>query len=44
MNFGAIADVVDKFDIPTVKVTGGQRIDMLGVKQGRPACRLGGPE
>ena len=29
----AIADVVDKFDIPTLKVTGGQRIDMLGVKK-----------
>ncbi|MXN66316.1 nitrite reductase large subunit [Stappia sp. GBMRC 2046] len=29
----AIADVVDKFDIPTVKVTGGQRIDMLGVRK-----------
>ncbi|HVJ51718.1 MAG TPA: nitrite reductase large subunit NirB [Aliidongia sp.] len=29
----AIADVVDKFDIPTVKVTGGQRIDLLGVKR-----------
>jgi nitrite reductase (NADH) large subunit len=29
----AIADVVDKFQIPTVKVTGGQRIDLLGVKQ-----------
>ncbi len=29
----AIADVVDKFDIPTVKVTGGQRIDMLGIKK-----------
>lgn len=29
----AIADVVDKYDIPTVKVTGGQRIDMLGVKK-----------
>jgi nitrite reductase [NAD(P)H] large subunit len=29
----AIADVVDKFEIPTVKVTGGQRIDMLGVKK-----------
>ncbi|OIQ81194.1 nitrite reductase [mine drainage metagenome] len=27
----AIADVVDKFEIPTVKVTGGQRIDLLGV-------------
>ena len=29
----AIADVVDKFNIPSVKVTGGQRIDMLGVKK-----------
>ena len=29
----AIADVVDKFKIPTVKVTGGQRIDLLGVKK-----------
>ncbi|PQA86368.1 nitrite reductase large subunit NirB [Hyphococcus luteus] len=29
----AIADVVDKFNIPTVKVTGGQRIDMLGIKK-----------
>jgi nitrite reductase (NADH) large subunit len=28
-----IADVVDKFKIPTVKVTGGQRIDLLGVKK-----------
>ncbi len=34
----AIADVVDKFKIPTVKVTGGQRIDMLGVaKEDLPA-------
>ncbi|WP_062205943.1 nitrite reductase large subunit NirB [Aureimonas sp. AU12] len=29
----AIADVVDKFAIPAVKCTGGQRIDMLGVKK-----------
>ncbi|MGB5064608.1 MAG: nitrite reductase large subunit NirB [Candidatus Competibacter sp.] len=29
----AIADVADKFQIPTVKVTGGQRIDLLGVKK-----------
>jgi nitrite reductase (NADH) large subunit len=29
----AIADVADKFHIPTVKVTGGQRIDLLGVKK-----------
>ncbi len=29
----AIADVVDKFEIPSVKVTGGQRIDMLGIRK-----------
>lgn len=29
----AIADVVDRFEIPTVKCTGGQRIDLLGVKK-----------
>jgi len=29
----AIADVVDRYRIPTVKVTGGQRIDLLGVKK-----------
>jgi nitrite reductase (NADH) large subunit len=29
----AIADVVDKYEIPSVKVTGGQRIDLLGVKK-----------
>ena len=29
----ALADVVDKFGIPSVKVTGGQRIDLLGVKR-----------
>ena len=29
----AIADVVDKYEIPMVKVTGGQRIDMLGIKK-----------
>jgi nitrite reductase (NADH) large subunit len=28
-----IADVVDRYAIPTVKVTGGQRIDLLGVKK-----------
>ncbi|MGR7996703.1 nitrite reductase large subunit NirB [Xanthobacter sp. ZOL 2024] len=34
----AIADVVDKFAIPMVKVTGGQRIDLLGVhKEDLPA-------
>ena len=29
----AIAGVAEKFNIPTVKVTGGQRIDLLGVKK-----------
>ncbi len=34
----AIADVIDKFDVPMVKVTGGQRIDMLGLsKEDLPA-------
>jgi nitrite reductase (NADH) large subunit len=28
-----IADVVEKYRIPTVKVTGGQRIDLLGVRK-----------
>ena len=28
-----IADVADKYSIPMVKVTGGQRIDLLGVKK-----------
>ncbi len=28
-----IADVVDKFKVPTVKVTGGQRIDLLGIRK-----------
>ena len=36
----AIADVVDKYAIPTVKVTGGQRIDLLGVK--KEDCRRSG--
>ncbi len=29
----AIADVVDRYEIPAVKVTGGQRIDLFGVKK-----------
>jgi nitrite reductase (NADH) large subunit len=29
----AIADVAERFAIPTVKVTGGQRIDLLGVRK-----------
>ncbi len=28
-----IADVVDKYKIPAVKVTGGQRLDLLGIKK-----------
>ncbi|WP_445488578.1 nitrite reductase large subunit NirB [Niallia sp. 03133] len=28
-----IADVADKYEIPLVKVTGGQRIDLIGVKK-----------
>ena len=27
----AIADAAEKYDVPTVKVTGGQRIDLLGI-------------
>ncbi len=34
----AIADAADKYQVPTIKVTGGQRIDLLGVrKQDLPA-------
>ncbi len=29
----AIADAADKYSVPTVKVTGGQRIDLLGVRK-----------
>ena len=29
----AIADVADKFKVPEIKVTGGQRIDLFGVKK-----------
>jgi len=28
-----IADVADKYEVPMVKVTGGQRIDLLGIKK-----------
>ena len=37
----AIADVADRFNIPAVKVTGGQRIDLLGVRKAGPARGLG---
>lgn len=29
----AIAEVAEKFEVPTVKITGGQRIDLLGVRK-----------
>lgn len=29
----AIADIAERFDVPTVKITGGQRIDLLGIKK-----------
>ncbi len=29
----AIADAADKYEVPMVKITGGQRIDLVGVKQ-----------
>ena len=29
----SIADVADKYQVPTMKVTGGQRIDMFGIKK-----------
>ncbi len=29
----AIADAAEKYDVPAVKVTGGQRVDLLGVKK-----------
>lgn len=29
----AIADAAEKYSVPTVKVTGGQRIDLLGIKK-----------
>ena len=29
----AIADVAEKYDVPTVKMTGGARIDLLGIKK-----------
>ena len=32
-----IADVAEKYNVPTVKVTGGQRIDLFGVK--KQTCR-----
>ncbi|MHB1950976.1 MAG: nitrite reductase large subunit NirB [Acidiferrobacteraceae bacterium] len=31
----AIADIADKYRVPTIKVTGGQRIDLLGIARDR---------
>ncbi|MFD2883157.1 (2Fe-2S)-binding protein [Pseudomonas lini] len=36
-----IADVADKYNVPMVKVTGGQRIDLLGIKKSR-TCQASG--
>ena len=38
-----IADVADKYNVPMVKITGSQRIDLLGVQESRPAEGLGRP-
>ena len=38
-----IADVADKYEIPMVKITGGQRIDLLGVRKEDLPERVGGP-
>ncbi len=37
-----IADVVDKYHVPLVKLTGGQRIDLLGLKKRRSAEGVAG--
>ncbi|MDX1410046.1 MAG: (2Fe-2S)-binding protein, partial [Saprospiraceae bacterium] len=29
----ALADVAEKYQVPTVKITGGQRVDLLGIKK-----------
>ena len=38
-----IADVADKYNVPMVKITGSQRIDLLGVQEERPAEDVGRP-
>ena len=37
-----IADVAVKYEVPLVKVTGGQRIDLVGVAEGSASARLAG--
>ena len=38
-----IADVADKYQVPMVKITGSQRIDLLGHQEGGPAEGVGRP-
>ncbi len=38
-----IADVAEKYDVPMVKLTGGQRIDLLGIRKEDLPERLGRP-
>ena len=38
-----IADVAEKYKVKMVKITGSQRIDLLGVQEERPAEDLGRP-
>ena len=38
-----IADVADKYQVPMVKITGSQRIDLLGDQEGGSAEGLGRP-
>ena len=35
-----IAEVAERFNVPTVKITGGQRIDLLGIKKQDLPCLL----
>ena len=40
----SIADVADKYKVPMVKITGSQRIDLLGIKKADlPRADLGMP-
>ena len=39
----SIADIAEKYKVPTVKITGGQRIDLLGVSKGESAQDVGRP-
>jgi len=37
----SIADIAEKYKVPTVKITGGQRIDLLGVSKEKFAQNVG---